>query len=357
MLQTVNEKSVTSAHIDAFIRLVRATYGETYGQGWIYCRETIQDRIAKGEIRLILIMRMPKEEGIGDLLGSAVLNFCYPTRELVSCGGLMIAPNISASQSGATLKLITENLSKMAMKLAHKEGLRAMTVNAVTRHTLTQRLIEMIGFTSTGLLPGLVPANEEIVTNPALDRAYSMAAKRTGTSERKRLSEIIAVRPIRSFTKPYQITNPTRLAHFVEDVYQGLRLPVTLTPAKSSAQVTKPEWSGEHLDSSEPQRRIARFEVITPGHNSGEVLQGIARKWQTSGNWDTALVTLPFCEHIDALVNPLLDEGFTFGAVYPKYRASRDVLVLQRVNRSTYCLHPEQIYDEIARRLYASLCA
>ena len=58
----------------------------------------------------------------------------------------------AGTQSGATLRMITQTLGEIALRLALEEGLRAMTVNAVTRHTLTQRLIEMIGFTTTGTI-------------------------------------------------------------------------------------------------------------------------------------------------------------------------------------------------------------
>ncbi len=359
MQYVVTEASAEPDHLDAFIRLVRATYGETYRPLWIYDRQSITTRIARNDIKLVLVFRKSATHERPDLLGSAMLNFCYPSRQLVSCGALMISPSINSSQSGAILRLITNTIGEMALRLAREEGLRAMTVNAVTRHTLTQRLIKMIGFTTTGLLPGLVPANEEIVENPALDRTLASAGRRAGATARKRLSEIIAVRPIRSMTEPYSIVVPTRLARQIDDVYRGLRLPVELLPAPPGGDIAgdlRLPKTAVHEDSSEPDRRIATIEVVAPGRDSVERLQDHASEWSRSRAWDTELVILPFCEQIDALVESLLAEGFVFGAVYPKYRCARDALVLQRVDRDSYYLAPGQIYDDIAQRLYVDLC-
>jgi hypothetical protein len=358
-LYAVTEGSAAPGHLDAFIRLVRATYGETYRPTWIYDRQSIMARIAQNDIKLVLVFRKSPTHGQPDLLGSAMLNFCYPSRQLVSCGGLMTSPSVNSSQSGPVLRLITDTIGEMALRLAREEGLRAMTVNAVTRHTLTQRLIKMIGFTTTGLLPGLVPANEEIVENPALDRTMASAGRRVGATARKRLSEIIAVRPIRSMTEPYSIVVPTRLARQIDDVYRGLRLPVELLPAPPNGDIardTRLPKTAVHEDISEPDRRIARVEVVAPGRDSVQRLRDHASEWSRSRAWDTQIVILPFCEQIDALVESLLGEGFVFGAVYPKYRRACDALVLQRVDRDSYYLAPGQVYDAIAQRLYVELC-
>ena len=359
MLYAVTEASAEPEHLDAFIGLVRATYGETYRPMWMYDRQSIMTRIAQNDIKLVLVFRESTTQERADLLGSAMLNFCYPSRQLVSCGSLMISPSINSSQSGPILRLITNTIGEMALRLAREEGLRAMTVNAVTRHTLTQRLIKMIGFTTTGLLPGLVPGSEEIVENPALDRTMASAGRRAGATARKRLSEIIAVRPIRSMTEPYSIVVPTRLARQIDDVYRGLRLPVELLPASPSGDIARDmrlPKTAVHEDVSEPDRRIARVEVVAPGRDSVARLRDHASEWSRSRAWDTELVVLPFCEQIDALVESLLGEGFVFGAVYPKYRCARDALVLQRVDRDSYYLAPSQIYDDIAQRLYVELC-
>jgi hypothetical protein len=348
LLKTITSENLTLLHLSAFTDLVRRTYGASYGASWIYDIDATMEKLRNKDIELVLIFQVNEANKTDTLFGSAMINFCYPSRALVNCGALMINPSVSTANAGATLKALTDGLTDLVMPLARTKGLRAMSVNAVTRHHLTQRLIKTIGFTTTGLLIGLVPANEETVPNAAADRTRKVDVSQMRSEIAPRMSEIMAVRPIRSFTKPYEVMIPVSMQHQINDVYTGLKLPVKIT-IDTGVSGTGETMTNTNFDI---QRGQAMAEVISFGPDTTQQLLQLAEKWSETEAYEFQAITLPLIHGVGVVCKDLTDCGFQFGAVLPKYRDDHDVLILQRVNKSVSYLSAAQIYDEIAQRLY-----
>jgi hypothetical protein len=325
--------------------LLYKVFGYTYTDEWLYSTEQVSRSIEEG--RAHFLAGFDRAGVARALIG---LQRQFPSPELASLGPLAMDPAVEHVDSGQYLRLIMEAAHDRAWDLALTTGLKALVIQEVTEHQLTQRLGRILRFKTTGILLGVTPAWAERLRKPPVDRvARQGGALVRPPEDSHRLTEVVSVRPIpRTFGTPYEVSLPDRFADLMAEIYAGLKVPVQFSEPRPVTGATRLDCQFNF------RRQRATIEIIEVGHDAPDLLADRLNHYR-DGFAHIIQVVLPLEQgDINPAVERLVDEGCCFGAILPCYR-SGDVLIMQNALRPTLEITDKDLFNPMARRIYREL--
>lgn len=321
--------------------LLYKIFGYTYGEPWLYSPEEIARALEEGRAHL-----MAGFDANGIARGLVGLQRQFPSPDVAALGQLVIDPVVEQADGGQYLRLLMEAAHDKAWDLALTTNLKALVIQEVTEHQLTQRLGKIMKFKTTGILLGVTPAGVERLRKPPVDRvALRGKALVRPEEDTHRLSEVVSVRPIpRTFKAPFEVSLPARYADLLADIYESLKATVEFTDPRPTAAKTTIDCQYNYLKS------IAKVEVVEVGEDAPDVLSERIDHYR-AGLAHVIQIVLPLGQgDINPAVERLVDEGCKYGALLPSYR-SCDVLIMQLALKPTLELRDKDLFNPMARRI------
>lgn len=157
-------------------RLFHAIYGEHYPVDTPY----VPERLIRANERREVISLVGRTDG-GDVVGHyALYQSSPPNKGLYEIGQMLILPDYRVG-------MLAFRLNHLAMQVLEESAdIQGLFGEAVTNHTITQKLVSRMGFTSVGLEPALMPANA-LEREGAMGRVGCLSAVRIKPGERRSL--------------------------------------------------------------------------------------------------------------------------------------------------------------------------
>jgi hypothetical protein len=265
-------------------------------------------------------------DAAGNARGMIGIAFSAPTRAVAELGVVVTDPTLAIETRGRLLHALMGAAMARVRRLVREEGLRTLMSSEVTTHRLSQRLAELAGFVTTGLL----------IAAPRAD----------GVAAPGRLAGATQTFSVRCFvegTAPYAVAVPPRFDGLLRALYGALGLPVSVvapTPARGATVLS---------EGDDGRRHLSVLELTAVGEDAPAVL----RRWLASRHGANAAlhVRLPLGEHdLAPAVEELCGAGLRYAALIPGWRGS-DALVLQSVDKTAPGLDERALHAPLARRI------
>jgi len=321
--------------------LLYKIFGYTYGEPWLYSPDEVMRALAEGRSHF-----MAGFDGSGVARGLVGLQRQFPSPDVAMLGQLVIDPVVEQADGGQYLRLLMDAAHDKAWDLALTTNLKALVIQEVTEHQLTQRLGKIMKFKTTGILLGVTPAWVERLRKPPVDRvAFRRGALLRPEEDTHRLSEVVSVRPIpRTFKAPFEVSLPDRYANLLADIYESLKATVEFVGPRPLAQMTSIDCQYNY------HKSIARVEILEVGEDAPDLLSTRLDHYR-AGLAHVIQFVLPLGKgDINPAVERLVEEGCKYGALLPSYR-SCDVLIMQLALKPTLELSDKDLFNPMARRI------
>lgn len=318
-------------------------FGYTFSDPAMYSSESITAMIESGKHVFLVAL-----DSAGQARGLVAMNFRYPTSQLTELCKLIVDPALSGPVGGQILRLLAIAVGEKGRELSRERGLRAFVTQLTTIHKLSQRLTEQMGFATTGLMLGVVPAWAERVRLLPDERMPSLASggeSRANFRRNRRRTETVSVRPFLKLCKPYTVTLPERFAALLMLLYEGMQLPVTF------AAPVAPRGASTLVEQLDLGRSHAMVELTHVGTDAANLLLNRLMHYR-DGMVDLIHFMLPLSgPNLDRTLDALLKSGCRYAALIPFYR-DYDVLVLQYLNNVETDLCESDLFSPVARMLF-----
>ena len=321
--------------------LLFKVFGYTYGEPWLYSPDDVSRALEDGRAHF-----MAAFDSNGVARGLVGLRRQFPSPDLAMLGQLVIDPVVEQADSGQYLRLLMKAAHDKAWDLALTTNLKALVLQEVTEHQLTQRLGRIMKFKTTGILLGVTPAWVERLRKPPVDRvSFKAGALVRPVEDTHRLSEVVSVRPIpRTFKAPFEVCLPERFADLLADIYESLKATVEFVEPQPPAKATVLDCQYDYMKS------IARVEILEVGTDAPDLLSERLDHYR-AGDAHVIQFVLPLGQgDINPAVERLTQEGCKYGALLPAYRTC-DVLIMQLALKPTLELRDKNLFNPMARRI------
>ncbi len=321
--------------------LLYKVFGYTYGDPWLYSTEEVKRALDEGRAHFVAGF-----DSAGVARGLIGLRRQFPSPDLATLGQLVMDPVVSQADSGQFLRLLMEAAHDKAWDLALTTNLKALVIQEVTEHQLTQRLGKILRFKTTGILLGVTPAWVERLRSRPVDRVASRGGGLVRPEEdTHRLSEVVSVRPIpRTFRTPYEVSLPERFADLMSEIYESLKAEIEFVDPRPPARTSAIDCRYNYL------RSLATVEVLEVGQDAPDVLAERLDHYR-AGLAHVIQFVLPLGQgDINPAVERLVAEGCKYGALLPCYR-NGDVLIMQLALKKTLELSDKDLFNPMARRI------
>jgi serine/threonine-protein kinase RsbW len=288
---------------EAFTRLVRRCYGDSYDAAWVYDPAEVAERLRRGTLWSTV-----GRADDGELVAHVGLARQRPDDDVAESGQAVVDPEYRGRHLFTLLK-------RRAAAQAAERGLFGLFSEATAAHPYSQRANVALGAVETGLLLGYIPAT---VAYEAID------------AHRHRQSVVLYyLKTNDGHTRP--VYAPPRDRAMVESILErsGLRGVVRDVTDEPSAATTD-----VHID----DRDDHNDRVVTVRTVGGDLLDAVL------GARDDALERAVDCVYVDLpLADPgtqrhgdgLRELGFSFGGIFPNRLHDCDVLRYQYLDRVT----------------------
>jgi serine/threonine-protein kinase RsbW len=289
---------------EAFTRLVRRCYGDSYDAAWVYDPSAVAARLLDGTLWSTVGVADD-----GELVAHVGLARQHSDDDVAESGQAVVAPEYRGRHLFTRLK-------QRAAEQAADRGLFGLYSEATAAHPYSQRANVALGAVETGLLLGYIPATVEYEAIDAQHHRQSVVLYYLKTNDGHR-------RPVYP---------PAHDRVMVERIIQraGLRGAVHDAPADAPVVAR----SDVHVD----DRADHDDRVVTVRTVGADLLDAVRAAR------DDALARSAACVYVDLpLADPgtqrhgdgLRELGFAFGGIFPNRLHDCDVLRYQHLDRAT----------------------
>jgi len=288
---------------EAFTRLVRRCYGDSYDAAWVYDPAEVAERLRRGT----LWSTVGIADG-GEVVAHVGLARQRPDDDVAESGQAVVDPEYRGRHLFTTLK-------RRAAAQAADRGLFGLYSEATAAHPYSQRANVALGAVETGLLVGYIPATVEYEAIDARPHRQSVVLYYLKTND--------------GHTRP--VYAPPRDRAMVASIIERAGLRGTVRDASD-------EPSSANTDLHVDDRDDHNDRVVTVRTVGDDLLDAVlaARDVALAHAADCVYVDLPLADpgtqrHGDGL----RELGFTFGGIFPNRFHDCDVLRYQYLDRVT----------------------
>jgi RimJ/RimL family protein N-acetyltransferase len=288
---------------EAFTRLVRRCYGDSYDAEWVYDPAEVAERLRRGTLWSTVGIAED-----GELVAHVGLARQRPDDDVAESGQAVVDPEYRGRHLFTMLK-------RRAAEQATERGLFGLYSEATAAHPYSQRANVALGAVETGLLLGYIPATVEYEAIDARPHRQSVVLYYLKTND--------------GHTRPAYA--PPRDRAMVESILERTGLRGTVHDASD-------EPSTAHTDVHVDDRDDHNDRVVTVRTVGDDLLEAVltARDDALARAADCVYVDLPLADpgtqhHGDGLH----ELGFTFGGIFPNRLHDCDVLRYQYLDRVT----------------------
>ncbi len=288
---------------EAFTRLVRRCYGDSYDAAWVYDPAEVAERLRRGTLWSTV--------GIaddGEVVAHVGLARLRPDDDVAESGQAVVDPEYRGRHLFTMLK-------RRAAAGAAERGLFGLYSEATAAHPYSQRANVALGAVETGLLLGYIPATVEYQAIDARLHRQSVVLYYLKTNDGHTRSVYV----------------PPRDRAMATSILERAGLRGTVRDAGD-------EPSTAHTDVHVDDRDDHNDRVVTVRTVGDDLLDAVLRAR------DDALARAADCVYVDLpLADPgtqrhgdgLRELGFTFGGIFPNRLHDCDVLRYQYLDRVT----------------------
>jgi serine/threonine-protein kinase RsbW len=291
---------------EAFTRLVRRCYGDSYDAAWVYDPDEVAARLRQGTLWSTVGVADD-----GDVVAHVGLARRRADDDVAESGQAVVDPEYRGRHLFTLLK-------HRAAERARERGLFGLYSEATAAHPYSQRANVALGAVETGLLLGYIPATVEYEAIDARPHRQSVVLYYLRTNAGHR-------RPVYA---------PRRDRTMVESILERAGLRGAVRDASDAADAPAAATSDVHVaDRDDHNDRVVTVRTV-----GDDVLDAVLAKR------DEALARAADCVYVDF---PLADAGtqhhgdglrelgFTFGGIFPNRMHDCDVLRYQYLDRVT----------------------
>ncbi len=297
-------------------KLIYRAYGYTYAKEDMYYPEKIKQALERGE-KFGVIVRTEKGEAVGYF---AVLR--STDSNIGEVGEVVVSPK----HRGRGLMTMMMNA---LIKMAKEKGLLGLFGEAVTVHTISQRVNAKFGFKSTALLLGLFPYIEY--------KGFEV--------KQPRISVVIDFLPLTDRDK-VKVYLPDKYKNILKQIYKNLGIDMSIGKKENYSLKEK---SNIKLDISFKHQR-AVFVVKEYGLDFIERIEKKIKSLKEKGI-EAFFIDLPLEHpHTKHIVEPLNKIGFIFGGLMPLFHKEKDYL---RMQHTTLQFDPKyvHVFSDMAKKI------
>ncbi len=297
-------------------KLIYRAYGLTYIKDELYYPEKIKEALRANK-KFGVVVKTKDGETVGYF---AVLR--SRDSNIGEVGEAVVDPDHRG-------KGIMTVMMKALIDMSKYKGLLGLFGEAVTVHTISQKVNAKFNFKSTALLLGMFPYVEW-----------------KGFKQKKqRISVMIDYLPLVQ-EKKLERYLPKQYAAILKDIYVELGVDVVNKPFKSEELPEKTK-----LDLLIDYEK--GFALFVVGHFGKDFLNQIENQLSSLIEKDIKYigVDLPLDEpYVKQVIQPLKEEGFIFGGLMPKFHQERDFLRMQMVRED---IDPNYVfvYSDIGKKI------
>ena len=307
---------VSEEDAEDIAKLIYRAYGLTYIKDELYYPEKIKEAL-RSDKKFGVVVKTNDGKTVGYF---AVLR--STDSNIGEVGEAVVDPD----HRGKGLMTV---MMKALIDMATYKGLLGLFGEAVTVHTISQKVNAKFDFKSTALLLGMFPYVEW-----------------KGFKQKKqRISVMIDYRPLRQEKKIKRYL-PKSYAAILKDIYKELGVEVENLPYKEQnlPQKTKLDLLIDY------EKGFALFVIRKFGEG---FLSQILNQVNSLVEKDIKYIgiDLPLDEpYVKQVVQPLKDEGFIFGGLMPKFHQERDFLRMQMLRED---IDPDYVfvYSDIGKKI------
>ncbi len=307
---------VTEDDAEDISRLIYRSYGYTYPKEEMYYPDKIKQALREGK-KFGVIVRTEKGEAVGYF---AVL--MSTDSNIGEVGEVVVSPKHRG-------KGIMKMMMKALIDMAKAKGLLGLFGEAVTVHTVSQRVNAKYGFKSTALVLGIFP--------PAKYKGFE--------HKQQRISVVIDFLPLVE-RKNVEVYLPKEYSKILREIYENLGIEVTNLPKKVYQLKDKSTLS-----------LVINYNfnhaVIVVKSFGKDFIERIKEKTKTLSKKGikSIYVDLPLERpEIKEFVSKLKEIGFIFSGLMPLFHREKDYLRMQKVF-DDYDFKEIQVFSEMAKKI------
>ena len=309
-------KPVTPEDAEDISRLIYRTYRYTYPKEDLYYPERVRAYIERGE-KFGVIVRTEEGEPVGYF--AVIVKSDSPIGEV---GEAVVSP---AHRGRGIMKRMMASLIEMAKE----RGLLGLYGEAITVHTISQRVNAKFGFSSTALLLGTFPSARIVGIESNYGQRISVVIDFLHLIERK--EEVFYA--------------PVRYRKILKDIYRGLGIEakagrgrVGELPAVSRLKLNVNSTTG-----------TAEIVVKKAGK---DLLERVVKKRNRLFDKGIEVVYLdfPLSSPETKEIPDLKPYGFVFAGLLPLFHKAQDYLRFQSV-KGSYDMSKIKVYSDLSKRI------
>ncbi|SNZ09567.1 Anti-sigma regulatory factor (Ser/Thr protein kinase) [Persephonella hydrogeniphila] len=308
---------VTEEDAEDIARLIYRSYGYTYPKEDMYYPDRIVNALRQGK-KFGVIVRTDRGEAVGYF---AVI--MSTDSNIGEVGEVVVFPRHRG-------KGIMKMMMKALIDMAKNKGLLGLFGEAVTVHTISQKVNAKYGFKSTALVLGFFPY-----------------AKYKGFEHKQqRISVVIDFLPLKE-RKQLKIYLPEEYKNILKDIYRNLGIDVENIPVRKSPQLK--ERSKIELQIN---YRFGNAVIVVKKYGK-DMLDRVAKKLEALYKKDIKgiYIDLPLDHpYVKQAVPQLKKMGFIFSGLMPLFHNERDFLRMQILREKLDFRHIN-VFSDMAKRI------
>ncbi len=297
-------------------KLIYRAYGYTYAKTELYYPEKIKEALRKGE-KFGVIVKTKEGEAVGYF---AVLR--STDSNIGEVGEVVVSPNYRGK---GLMKLMMNAL----IELAKSKGLLGLFGEAVTVHTISQKVNAKYGFKSTALIIGMFPYIEY--------KGFKV--------KQPRISVVIDFLHLVKREK-VEVYLPNNYKNIIKEIYENMGIKVI---NKKFKKLQLPERSKvETIVDFEK-----KFSLMIIRKYGKDIFEKIKSRYENLKNKgiECIMIDIPLDNPYTKKIVPQLNEiGFFFSGIMPLFHKEKDYLRMQNINLE---FKPEwiHVYSDMAQKL------
>jgi GNAT superfamily N-acetyltransferase/anti-sigma regulatory factor (Ser/Thr protein kinase) len=298
-------------------RLIYRTYRYTYPKEELYYPKKVRQFIESGK-KFGVIVRTKEGEAVGYF---AVI--VKGDSKIGEVGEAVVSP-------GHRGRGIMKMMMNALIGMAKERGLLGLFGEAITVHTISQRVNAKFGFKSTALMLGTFPEARIV----GIREDYG-----------QRISVVIDFLHLIKREKA-EVYLPREYSKILREIYQNMGIEVV---NRRERRAELPKTSKVELSVNFPLG-LAVLVVERPGQDLKERIERKVKKLFSSGI-ETVYIDLPLDRpEIKKAVKVLRELGFVFSGLMPLFHHGRDYLRLQKV-KGSYDFKKIELYSDMAKKI------
>jgi len=307
---------VTEEDAEDISKLIYRSYGYTYPKEEMYYPKKIQQALKEGK-KFGVIVRTDKGDAVGYF---AVI---YSTDSNIGEVGEVV---VSPKHRG---KGLMKMMMKALIDMAKVKGLLGLFGEAVTVHTVSQKVNAKYGFKSTALVLGFFP--------PAKYKGFQ--------HKEQRVSVVIDFLPLKE-RKTVQVYPPREYSRILKQIYQNLGIKML------SKKIEKIELDDKSHLSLVLNHKFKNGVIVVRKYGK-DFLERIKNKTDTLLKKDIKgiYIDLPLENPYTKTVVPELKKiGFIFSGLMPLFHREKDFLRMQLINEDID-FREIKVFSETAKKI------